>query len=73
MRRVCSVGPHANCTQDFLSNYHGVNTLVDENSPLAALRRRKAKLSSYAPGLSSIEDNDTETPLFREAVAAAAD
>ena len=68
---VAAIGPHANCTLDFLSNYHGINTVVESNSPLAALRNRFAKVS-YAPGLSSIEDNDTDTALFREAVAAAA-
>ena len=67
---VAVIGPHANCTQDFLSNYHGTNTVVDTNSPLAALERAQAKMS-YAPGLQSIEDNDTDTALFRQAVTAA--
>jgi len=38
--KIAFIGPHANATQDFLSNYHGGNTLVDSHSPLAVARAR---------------------------------
>ena len=35
--KIALVGPHALGREVFLSNYHGTNTVVDSNSPLAAL------------------------------------
>ena len=66
--KLAIIGPHWNCTQDFLSDYHGVNTLVNTHSPIDELRQRGV---SYvvAPGLSAIEDN--ETTGFADAVSAA--
>lgn len=66
--KLAIIGPHSNCTQDFLSDYHGVNTLVNTHSPIDELRQRGV---SYvvAPGLNAIEDN--ETAGFAEAVSAA--
>ena len=47
--KLAFIGPHANATQDFLSNYHGSNTLVDAHSPLAVARARGWAVS-YARG-----------------------
>jgi beta-glucosidase-like glycosyl hydrolase len=47
--KLAFIGPHANCTQSFLSNYHGTNTLVDSHSPLFAALARGLSVS-YAPG-----------------------
>jgi beta-glucosidase len=66
--KLAIIGPHSNCTQDFLSDYHGVNTLVDMHSPIDELRHRGVNFV-VAPGLNSIEDN--ETAGFAEAVSAA--
>jgi beta-D-xylosidase 4 len=38
--KLAFIGPHANSTQAFLSNYHGDNRLVDSHSPLAAALAR---------------------------------
>lgn len=42
-RSVAVSGPNANATQTLLSNYHGTNTLVNDQSILAALQRRGAQ------------------------------
>lgn len=47
--KLAFIGPHANTTQDFLSNYHGTNTLVDAHSPLAAAASRGLDVM-YAKG-----------------------
>eukprot|EP00756_Hemistasia_phaeocysticola_P023476 Hpha_TRINITY_DN15896_c2_g1::TRINITY_DN15896_c2_g1_i1::g.191891::m.191891 len=49
-QRVAFIGPHANSTQEFLSNYHGTNKLVDSNSPLMAARDQGWDVS-YAEGV----------------------
>ena len=38
--RVAFIGPHANSTQSFLSNYHGTNLLVNAHSPIAVAAAR---------------------------------
>ena len=38
--KLAFLGPHANASQDMLSNYHGQNTLVDAHTPLLAARAR---------------------------------
>ena len=43
------VGPYANATQEFLSNYHGDNTLVNSNSPLLTALARGLHVT-YAKG-----------------------
>jgi len=43
--RVAFIGPHANATQSLLSNYHGVNILVDSNSPLQVAEARGLHVS----------------------------
>jgi hypothetical protein len=40
LRTIAVVGPLANATQTLLANYHGQNSLVEEQSVLAALQRR---------------------------------
>jgi beta-D-xylosidase 4 len=38
--RFAFIGPHANSTQSFLSNYHGTNLLVNTHSPIAVAAAR---------------------------------
>jgi beta-glucosidase-like glycosyl hydrolase len=38
--KIAFIGPHANITQDLLSNYHGQNDLVNSHSPLQVARSR---------------------------------
>ena len=40
LRRIAVMGPIANATQTLLANYHGVNSLVEQQSVLSALQRR---------------------------------
>ena len=47
--KIAFIGPHANATQDLLSNYHGDNTLVNAHSPLAVARARGLDVT-YARG-----------------------
>ena len=47
--KLAFIGPHANATQAMLSNYHGVNELVDEHSPLQAATARGLEVI-YARG-----------------------
>ena len=49
--KLAFIGPHANSTQALLSNYHGTNTLVDKNSPLAAARAADGRLGLLASRL----------------------
>jgi len=42
LKTVAVIGPNANATQTLLSNYHGSNTVVNNQSILAALQRRGA-------------------------------
>ena len=48
--KIAMIGPHANATQDMLSNYHGTNTLVNSHSPLQAFGRRSSVSLQYAMG-----------------------
>jgi beta-glucosidase-like glycosyl hydrolase len=56
--KIAFIGPHANSTDAFLSNYHGENHLVYENSPLAVALSRGLDVT-YARGCSIC---DTFTP-----------
>jgi hypothetical protein len=47
--RIAFIGPHANSTQAFLSNYHGENRLVNSHSPLQVALSRGYNVS-YALG-----------------------
>jgi xylan 1,4-beta-xylosidase len=52
-KKVAVVGPNAAATQTLLSNYHGLNTLVQNQSVLAALQRSGAAAGfsvATAPG-----------------------
>ena len=83
--RVAFIGPHANATRAFLSNYAGDNTLVDSHSPLLVARRRGIDVT-YARGCNICDStpngfpnmpctNASDTSGFAEAasVAGAAD
>ena len=80
--RIAFIGPHANSTQEFLSNYHGTNTLVNENSPLMAARARGLDVTyargcnicdSVPPGFPNMPCTQaTDRSGFAAAVAAAA-
>ena len=37
---IAMIGPHANASQDMLSNYHGTNTLVNSHTPLLAMQKQ---------------------------------
>lgn len=52
-RHIAVIGPNANATQTLLSNFHGSNTLVGNQSVFAALARVGASAgfaATYAPG-----------------------
>ena len=55
------IGPHANATQAFLSNYHGVNTLVNSHSPLAAAIARGMSVT-YARGCNICDEQPDGFP-----------
>jgi beta-D-xylosidase 4 len=40
LKKIALIGPNANATQTLLSNYHGTNTLVNNQSILLSLQRR---------------------------------
>ena len=48
--KIAMIGPHANATQDMLSNYHGTNTLVNSHSPLQAFSKRNNVDILYSMG-----------------------
>lgn len=48
-KRLAFLGPHANSSQAFLSNYHGENTLVNANTPLLAAAAAGLTVT-YSPG-----------------------
>lgn len=56
--KIAFIGPHANATDAFLSNYHGENHLVYENSPLSVALSRGLDVT-YANGCNIC---DTFTP-----------
>ena len=66
--KVALIGPHANATQNLLSNYHGPNTLVNSHSPMNAISSSVQNIA-YAPGCIYI--NCTNTSGFGEAVSIA--
>lgn len=72
LRTVAVIGPNSNATQTLLSNYHGTNTLVANQSILAAIQRRGAQAGftvNAAIGCAFISCSDTSG--FPAAVAAA--
>ena len=78
--QIAVIGPHANATQDLLSNYHGKNTLVNDDSPHAALVAYGARVigSEYGCVVNGSQDAslDCETTAgfaAAESLAAKAD
>ena len=83
--KIAFIGPHANSTQSFLSNYHGTNQLVNSHSPLqVALARGYAVTYSLGcnicdvippgfPNMPCTKASDTSGIASAAAVAAAAD
>lgn len=71
-RKIALLGPNANSTLTLLSSYHGSNTLVQNNSILAAMKREAAATGfvlTYVPGCGTLRCNTTQG--FPEAVTAA--
>ena len=66
--KVALIGPHANATDDLLSNYRGDNNLVYEHSPMLAMTKR-GNVVGHAAGC-SLQSADESG--FAEAVALAA-
>ena len=72
-RRVAVVGPLANASQTYLGNYSPINTLVNNQSLLAAVQRRGVADGfsvAYAPGCAGVACPNSSG--FGDAVAAAA-
>ena len=68
--KVAIIGPASNFTNEMLSNYHGWNTVVDQQSPWAVLTSHPdINVVSSASGAPYVEGNDTS--LIPGAVAAA--
>eukprot|EP01084_Bolivina_argentea_P243622 408373_1 len=67
-KSIALIGPHANSTQDMLSNYHGSNILVDSNSPFMAMKQRNIYDINYAQGCNYL-CNDTKD--FQNAITVA--
>eukprot|EP01084_Bolivina_argentea_P317682 550834_1 len=49
-KTIAMIGPHADATQDMLSNYHGSNILVNSNSPYDAMKARGLYSVNYVQG-----------------------
>jgi hypothetical protein len=49
--RLAVLGPHSNSTRALLSNYHGENSVVDEQSPLQVIIRLRLGCKDNCPGL----------------------
>ena len=70
LKTVAMIGPHANATQNLLSNYHGTNRLVNTHSPYQVFSRNLYNISNgsiavtYAEGCTT---NCTTTTGFSEA------
>lgn len=73
IKKLALIGPHANSSFDMLGgqNYHGINYLVKEYTPLLRAQAMFVNSSiSYAAGASINDKNDSQ---ITEAVAVAAD
>lgn len=81
--KVAFIGPHANSTQDLLSNYHGANLLVNTHSPFQSAARAGMQVT-YAkgcnicdvvpkgyPNMPCVPSQQTDTSGIAAAVAAA--
>ena len=76
LRRLALVGPNAAVTTGMLGSYHGANTLVAQQSVLAALQRRGLREGfevAFAAGCANVSCTDSTGFAAAAAAAAAAD
>eukprot|EP01084_Bolivina_argentea_P317683 550836_1 len=67
-KTIAMIGPHADATQDMLSNYHGTNTLVNSNSPYQIFKAAGGNSITYSQGC---DVYCAKTSGFANAVSAA--